>query len=457
VPVFLKYGWLIKNFAPTTCHWKRFTSEEDNEMRKVYLPVLRGLLLALLLWPASALAIQAVPSDDTYLDGSSNKGNEETLRVGDGGKHRAFIKFDLSGLPSGLSAVNIEKATLRLFVSQVNSSGQFDVHEVTGNWDEVSANPSAAIVGDSHATVTIYAGDRGQYILIPLTNLVRDWVEGIIPNHGIALVRKGSSSINVHFDAKESDDFGRDARLEIVLVSAGPQGPIGLTGAAGPQGPQGAMGPQGPQGPQGEMGPQGPIGITGATGPQGSQGATGPQGPQGPQGPVGPMGPQGETGAYGAQGPQGETGPQGIQGPQGVQGPVGPQGPSAMIIGGGGEDTEIDDGTLYLGMFTDRSGSSESQVQQVMTVAGTVTNLHVRLNSTLSGSQTPVYTFTMRVNGSTPANPLTCQIQSGEIACSDTTNAVTFAVGDLISIMVVDSGNPNMRDVRWTAKFTPAP
>ena len=51
-------------------------------------------------------------------------------------------------------------------------------------------------------------------------------------------------------------------------------------------------------------------------------------GPQGPQGPQGEPGVQGEVGPAGPQGPAGEQGPQGIQGPKGDQGEVGPQGPA---------------------------------------------------------------------------------------------------------------------------------
>ena len=56
----------------------------------------------------------------------------------------------------------------------------------------------------------------------------------------------------------------------------------------------------------------------------GAQGPMGPPGPPGPPGEQGPQGPPGPPGAQGLQGPPGEPGPQGLQGPPGERGPEGP-------------------------------------------------------------------------------------------------------------------------------------
>src|SRR5688572_9708341 len=103
-------------------------SKLKSKIRKrfLFLPVLPAMLVALLLLPANALAIQAVPSDDTFVQVSStsNNGDKEGLRVGDGEKYRSFIKFDLSSsLPAGLTGLNIEKATLKLYLNKLNKLG----------------------------------------------------------------------------------------------------------------------------------------------------------------------------------------------------------------------------------------------------------------------------------------------------------------------------------------------
>jgi hypothetical protein len=256
-------------------------SKNDSNIRKwfLFLPLLAWVLL---LGPANALALQAIASDDAFVQfsSSSNFGNEEHLRVGDGDKYTGFIKFDLSALPLGLGGLtgdNIEKATLRLYLSELSKTGSFEIRRVTSAWNEATVNSSGpAHVGlDPAAIIPVGNGDRNQYILVNVTDLVKDWLNGTA-NHGIALIPDGS--INVKFDSKESKDTSHDPRLDILITSFGPQGPTGLQGLTGPQGAtglQGATGPQGPAGPQGPTGPQGATGL---------QGATGPQGPGGPQG-----------------------------------------------------------------------------------------------------------------------------------------------------------------------------
>jgi hypothetical protein len=50
------------------------------------------LVWALLLYPGSALALQAIPRDDSYVQQSSTStfGDKETLRVGDGNKYSSY-------------------------------------------------------------------------------------------------------------------------------------------------------------------------------------------------------------------------------------------------------------------------------------------------------------------------------------------------------------------------------
>ena len=285
------------------------------------------LVLALLVWPASMFAAQAVPAHDTFVEqgSSSINGAQETLRVGDGGKYTSFIKFHLSTLPnSGLTGVNIEKATLRLFVNEVGTPGSFEIREVTSSWNETTLNGlplSMPTLGLSLGTKAVLTSDLREYILLDVTDQVKFWVDNPLQNHGLALTPLGS--IKIQLDGKESDDTSHDPRLDIVLVSVGP------TGATGAQGPQGPAGPQGETGATGAQGPQGTTGATGATGAQGPQGPAGPQGETGATGAVGatgaqgPQGTTGATGATGAQGPQGLAGPQGVQGPQGATGATG--------------------------------------------------------------------------------------------------------------------------------------
>src|SRR6185503_18652690 len=124
--------------------------------------------------------------------------------------------------------------------------------------------------------VVIDANKKGQFLLIDVTNAVRQWLD-TSTNNGLALVAHEATSVT--FDSKENSQTSHEPELIVVLNNrTGPQGPQGPQGTAGAQGPQGERGEKGETGAKGEIGPQG------AEGPQGVQGAPGPQGPQGPQG-----------------------------------------------------------------------------------------------------------------------------------------------------------------------------
>jgi len=287
-----------------------------------------GLTVALFAAMCTPLLAQAPPSADTFVSSATpklNYGPSIILAVGPGTS--SYVQFNLSAIPAGAT---IGKATLRLYADAVSGSGTLDVFQVTSAWSEnkviYNTRPTqqsvSAIVGSS---IPITSANCNQFLLIDITPLAQGWLNGTIPNNGVALaLTSGSGTFS--FDSKESLLTGNGPELEIALASGsgpqGPQGPIGLTGAAGLQGP---AGPAGATGATGATGPQGVTGLTGATG------ATGATGPQGPTGPIGAIGSQGPAGATGPKGDTGATGPQGatgLQGAMGLMGLVGPAGPA---------------------------------------------------------------------------------------------------------------------------------
>jgi hypothetical protein len=301
--------------------------------------VVPGVLLATLcgLAPLS-LAFEALSSGDALTNTNSpdeNLGRRGYLRVS--ASRKSLIRFDLSAIPQGMTGTDIAKATLWLYARRIDSPGTMQVQNVTGNWTEETVTSNTfPPVGSVVAEATISSDDLKSFVPFDITNLVRDWVDGVTTNDGIALTR-GGGNLKASFDSKENRRTGHEPVLQVILMGpSGPMGPIGETGAVGPQGPQGPPGVQGDPGPQGLQGPQGipgPPGAQGDLGPQGPQGPQGDPGPQGVQGDVGPQGLQGDPGPQGLPGVQGDVGPQGpqgdpgLQGPQGVQGDVGPQGP----------------------------------------------------------------------------------------------------------------------------------
>ena len=84
------------------------------------------LAAAFLLLPGRAAAQSATVTDDATIQLSSpttNNGSSSNLGVQGPNLQESYIRFDLSVLPSGLQAANINKATLRLFLSNVSADG----------------------------------------------------------------------------------------------------------------------------------------------------------------------------------------------------------------------------------------------------------------------------------------------------------------------------------------------
>ncbi|HET9304817.1 MAG TPA: DNRLRE domain-containing protein [Candidatus Sulfotelmatobacter sp.] len=242
----------------------------------------------------SGVASSQIPAtDDSYTASSSptsSYGTQPSLLVISPGVN-SYIRFDLTALPLGLTSSNVSKATVRLNINSVTTSGTFDVYLINTSWSEstISYNTAPTLGAKVNTAPILVMGSKRNFIDVDVTAAAQAWLGGS-PNYGIALVPSSGSSISVSFDSKENTSTSHDPELSVSMISAGPQGPIGPTGPTGPQGPIGLSGPQGPKGDTGATGAVGPQGPTGATGPQGLMGLTGAQGPPGPTGPQGPAG-----------------------------------------------------------------------------------------------------------------------------------------------------------------------
>ena len=229
----------------------------------------------------------------TTANPSTNYGTLSNLYIN--GASTALLRFDLGTLPAGTTAMQISRATLRVFVNRVNTPGVITVSALKAAWAE-NAVTAQTLPATGSAVEVFAVTDEGQFVTVDVTSLVQAWITAPANNFGMALT---TSAADMVLDSKENDTTAHPAQLEIALAS-------------------GTVGPAGPQGPKGDTGPQGPKGDTGPAGPAG--GATGPQGPIGPQGPAGPQGATGATGVAGATGATGPQGPKGDKGDPGVGG-----------------------------------------------------------------------------------------------------------------------------------------
>lgn len=299
-----------------------------------------GMLLAVM--PVWATAQQATLLADAHVSSARpavNSGSLSNLNVGGG--YTALVQFDLSTLPSGTTAQQVSRATLRLYCNRADTPGLVSLAMVGGGWIEsgvtyASMPASGAVLGS--ATVA-----EGSFVTFDVTAAVQAWLSGGASNNGFAL---SAANAVVQFDSKENDQTAHAPALEIALASATAAGAVGATGATGVTGAQGLQGPQGATGPQGVQGVQGPAGAVGATGSAGAKGATGATGVQGatgstgaagvtgPQGPAGLAGANGSVGATGATGVMGLQGPAGLTGAVGATGSVGPTGAAGFVYQG---------------------------------------------------------------------------------------------------------------------------
>jgi hypothetical protein len=239
------------------------------------------LLLAVL---SAFTQAQVVVTDDANTSSFSptkNFGGSIALLVGSGSN--TYLKFSFTNLGSGITSSNVSKATLVLYTDFVLTSGTMDVYQVSGPWSEgsITYNNAPALGTKLFSAVSV---TKAGFLSLDLTSTVQSWLNGTLPNNGIALVPTSGSPISVSFDSKENIFTSHVADLALVLISAGPQGQQGLQGPQGLPGPTGSTGPQGTQGivgPAGPPGQTGPTGATGATGAQGQLGMTGPQGAAG--------------------------------------------------------------------------------------------------------------------------------------------------------------------------------
>src|SRR5579871_103997 len=217
---------------------------------------------ALLLTATASWAATASVAADAYLNPPNptlNFGSSTTLNIGGGAS--VLIQVDLSNLPTGLTAANIQKATLTVYANRVFTAGGLDVAPVTGPWSEstVTYNNRPTTGGPFQSNIPVSVS--ASYVILDITALMQQWVTGTA-NYGVqisAAIAQPSTTVNL--DSKEATSTSHAAYADITLVSGGPAGATGATGASGATGSIGLIGLTG------SVGPMGATGATGATGP----------------------------------------------------------------------------------------------------------------------------------------------------------------------------------------------
>ena len=204
------------------------------------------LAVCALLAPA-AWGSSGGPLGDTYVspaNDSLNFGNLGTIAVGPLGASNApgntgLFQFDLSNLPPGTTAANIGKATLTVYLNKVLVAGGLNFAEVSTPWSESAVTFATRPSGIGAFATNVPVSASGSYVTVDVTNVVKSWVSGALPNYGVEVTASLSSpATSVVLDSKESTTTSHPAQLDITVVS---QGPAGATGPQDPAGPGSAI------------------------------------------------------------------------------------------------------------------------------------------------------------------------------------------------------------------------
>jgi Collagen triple helix repeat (20 copies) len=445
----------------------------------------RFAIAALTLAPIAGFAQTLAPTQDAYFvpGNGSNFGTATTVTVGSSGSV-GLIQFDLTQLPAGLTAAQIQKATLTLFLDHVNAGGSINIDTVSAAtpWGELTVTGNSGISPGLAVNTSVMTNTADTFIALDATSAVQGWITTPSSNNGFMI--QANTGASVQFDSKENTSTSHPATLTLVLVSVGPSGATGSSGTNGINGATGVTGPTGPSGPMGVAGPTGASGSNGATGAAGPTGVAGPAGVTGSNGATGSNGSNGATGPTGVAGPSGANGTNGANGATGPAGPAGSAGTNGSVGANGATGATGPAGALSTTFFEFNSlfnDSNDAGSDLYFSPASTVTNngstspsfstnnqMVVPLACTMSGLSVGAYVQTLFTNSpgtatitlfrgtgtATPtATPITCTTgtianSAGSVAsCSDTTHTVVLAAGDIVTLKLHEPTNSTANDV----------
>jgi hypothetical protein len=147
----------------------------------------------------------------------TNYGSDQELniRLNPGNEQRAVFYYDLSAIPAGS---NIISATAYFWVTKQDNA-PVNVHRITDAWAESTvtwANTAADF--DSTPDGAFTPSTRNQFVLVDVTALVQEWVDGASPNYGLMLIASGGNS---SYASREAAGSAHDPYLMVVLPSGG--------------------------------------------------------------------------------------------------------------------------------------------------------------------------------------------------------------------------------------------
>lgn len=175
-----------------------------------------GLAAALLLMfcvSGWADTISLTLTDDAYIHGlrpTSVYGLQDDFFVTSYGPKQGLVRFDAASI----AGLEINSATLNLYLNDIERAGTISIHAVTSSWNESTVTwdnqPPAEI--SATAVVSLAPADEEAVVSIDVTEVVERWADGSLADGGFLIVT--ADSIKAYFDAQEKTG-GTPATLEV--------------------------------------------------------------------------------------------------------------------------------------------------------------------------------------------------------------------------------------------------
>jgi hypothetical protein len=185
---------------------------------KAFLPTTAAVLVAL---PVMVFGQALVPSQDAYAvpSSSNNFGSSPTITVGGTSNAQGLVQFDLSQLPSSITASRVSKATLTLFVDHVSVPGTVNVSAAAAAWTESGVNGGNLPSAGTSVASNVSASNTNSFITVDATAAVQSWLTTPSSNYGFLI--QGVSTTSVQFDSKENTNTSHPATLTFSLSQQG--------------------------------------------------------------------------------------------------------------------------------------------------------------------------------------------------------------------------------------------
>src|SRR5262249_29441159 len=119
------------------------------------------------------------------------------------------------------------------FVSSLTTPGTLDVRRVLGPWTEETLSEATAPPLGTLEAAGVTADQMNGFISVDVTQVVRDWIDGVAPNQGLAII-PGAGPVMLHCARRETKTGGQEPRVLTALAGGGGAGAItGGTGGSG--------------------------------------------------------------------------------------------------------------------------------------------------------------------------------------------------------------------------------